>query len=208
MEEHMRASRILAAGLVLLAASPVGLLAQGEEAGGGGGAGMFSINLGLSAWTIIVFLALVFVLAKFAWKPILTAVEAREKGIQRALDEAARHNDEAAKLLEEQRQQLADAHRQAGDLIAQGKAAGDRVRKEIEEKAREEGQAIVERARQEIERERDAAVESLRREAVELALSAASRLMSENLTEAKDRQLVERFLDEMDEGKGTTGAQA
>jgi F-type H+-transporting ATPase subunit b len=198
----------MAAALLLLASSPLSLLAQGEEAGGSGGAGMFNINLGLSAWTIVVFLALVFVLAKFAWKPILTAVEARENGIQSALDEAAQRNAEAGKLLDEHRKQLADARRQANEILAEGKAAGERVRKDIEEKARTEGQAIIERARQEIERERDAAVETLRKEAVELALSAASRLMAENLTQAKDRQLVERFLDELDEGKGTTGAQA
>ena len=67
---------------------------------GGGGAGMFNINVGLSAWTIVVFLGLVFVLGKYAWKPILAAVEAREKGIQEALDEAARRNAEAAELLD------------------------------------------------------------------------------------------------------------
>jgi F-type H+-transporting ATPase subunit b len=194
--------------LVLLASSPMGLLAQGEAAGGGGGAAMFNINLGLSLWTVVVFLALVLVLAKFAWRPILTAVEARESGIQSALDEAARRNAEAADLLEEHRKQLADARRQAGEILAEGKAAGDKVRKEIEEKARSEGQAIIERARQEIERERDAAVESLRREAVDLALSAASRLMSENLTQAKDRQLVERYLDELGRADESRGARA
>jgi F-type H+-transporting ATPase subunit b len=163
---------------------------------------MFNINVGLSAWTIVVFLGLLFVLAKYAWKPILAAVEAREQGIQGALDEAARRNAEAAELLAEHRKQLADARRQATEILAEGKAAGERVRKDIEEKSRAEGQAIIERARQEIERERDAAVDSIRKVAVELALSAASRLMSENLTQAKDRQLVERFLDDMDEGGG------
>jgi F-type H+-transporting ATPase subunit b len=199
----MRASRIVAGTLVVLASSPAVLWAQGGEAeGGGGGAAMFNINAGLSAWTIVVFLALVVVLARYAWKPILSALEAREQGIQGALDEAARRNAEAAGLLEEHKQQLADARRQANEILAEGKAAGERVRKEIEEKARVEGQAIVERARQEIERERDAAVAQLRREAVDLALAAASKLLSENLTQAKDRQLVEQFLDEMDEGRG------
>ena len=132
---------------------------------------------GLSVWTWLVFGVLVFLLGRFAWKPILGAVEAREKGIQGALDEAAARNAEAAELLEEHRQQLADARRQANEILAEGKAAGERVRKEIEEKARGEGQAIIERARQEIERERDAALESLRKEAVELAMAAASRLL-------------------------------
>jgi F-type H+-transporting ATPase subunit b len=162
------------------------------------------MNTGLSVWTLIVFAGLVFLLGKFAWGPILDAVNEREKGIQSALDEAAKRNEEAAKLLEEHKAQLADARRQASELIAEGRAAGDKVRKEIEEKARVEGQAIIERARSEIERERDAALDTLRKESVELALAAASKLMQENLDQAKDRALVERYLGEL----GGGGAQA
>jgi F-type H+-transporting ATPase subunit b len=182
---------------VLLAASaavPGPLWAQGGEGGGG----LYDINTGLSAWTLLVFAILVFVLGKYAWGPILKAVEAREKGIQSALDEAARRNQEAARLLEEHKAQIADARRQANELVAEGKAAGERLRAEIEEKARTEGQAIVERARAEIERERDAALQTLRKESVELALAAASRLIDANLDQAKDRQLVEGYLAQME----------
>ena len=75
----MRASRIVAGTLVVLASSPAVLWAQGGEAESGGAA-MFNINYGLSAWTILVFLALVLVLTRYAWKPILSALEAREQG--------------------------------------------------------------------------------------------------------------------------------
>lgn len=194
----MRLSRITAAALAL-AASPAGLLAQG---GGEGGGGLYDINTGLSVWTLVVFGILVFTLGKYAWGPILGAVEAREKGIQTALDEAADRNEEAAKLLAEHKEQLADARRQANELIAEGKAVGETVRKEIEEKARAEAQSIVERARAEIERERDAAIAELRREAVDLALAAASRLMQENLNQDKDRAIVERYLTELGSGGG------
>ena len=199
----MRASRILPAMLVLAAGTPEGLWAQGG--GEGGENALFDINLGLSAWTLLVFLGLVFFLRKYAWGPILDAVDAREKGIQAALDEAAGRNEAAAGLLAEHKEQLADARRQANELIAEGKAVGERVRKEIEEKARTEGQAIVERARVEIERERDAALDMMRRASVDLALAAASRLIQENLDQDKDRELVERYLSEMD---GSGGAQA
>ena len=199
----MRASRIVPAAISAVALSPLTLWAQGGEHGAEGGAGgLFDINTGLSTWTLLVFAGLVFLLGKFAWGPILSAVEAREKNIQGALDEAAARNEEAKQLLEEHRQQLADARRQASDLLAEGKAAGERVRKDIEEKARVDAQAIVERAKQEIEREKEAAVDALRRESVELALAAASRLLHENLTQDKDRRLVERFLDSVSEGDG------
>lgn len=190
----MRASRMLPALLAVTATLPVPLWAQG---GGEGDGGLFDINTGLSAWTLIVFGGLVLILGKFAWGPILEALDARETGIQSALDQAAARNDEAARLLAEHKEQLAQARRQASELIAEGKAVGEGVRKEIEEKARAEGHAIVERARAEIERERDAAIESLRRESVELALAAASRLMQENFDQDKDRQLVERYLAEL-----------
>jgi F-type H+-transporting ATPase subunit b len=196
----MSARRILTSTLLQLALIPSVLWAQGGGEEGGGG--VYDMNTGLSVWTLIVFAGLLFLLGKFAWGPILGAVEAREKGIQSALDEAAQRNAEAAKLLEEHKAQLADARRQASELIAEGRAAGDSVRKEIEEKARTEGQAIIERARAEIERERDAALEMLRKESVELAIAAASRLMQENLDQPKDRALVERYLSQLGGGGG------
>ena len=188
----MKTSRIGAL-VVALSLMPTTAWAQGGE----GTTPLFTVNLGTTVWTAIVFLALLGILWKFAWGPILGAVEARENGIQAKLDEAASSNEEAARLLAEHKEQLADARRQANELIAEGKAAGDHLRKEIEEKARAEAQGIVDRARAEIARERDQAIEALRRESVDLALAAASRLMQENLDQDKDRQLVERYLSEM-----------
>jgi len=194
----MRASRAFAFALVALTLSPAMAWAQG---GGEGGGGVYDMNTGLSVWTLIVFAGLVFLLGKFAWGPILKMVDEREKGIQSALDQAAASNAEAAKLLEQHKAQIADARRQASELIAEGRSAGETVRKEIEEKARVEAQSILDRAKSEIERERDAALETLRKESVELALAAASRLMQENLDQAKDRAIVERYLAEL--GGGT-----
>jgi F-type H+-transporting ATPase subunit b len=194
--------RAIALMLISVALLPSALWAQG---GGEGGGGVYDMNTGLSVWTLLVFVVLVFLLGKFAWGPILKMVDERETSIQSALDRAAQSNAEAAMLLAEHKAQLADARRQASELIAEGRAAGDGVRKEIEEKARSEALAILERARNEIGRERDAALEALRKESVDLALAAASKLMQENLDQAKDRALVERYLGELG-GRG--GAQA
>ena len=161
---------------------------------------MFDVNLGLSVWTTLVFLSLLGILWKFAWGPILGAVQAREDGIQDTLDQAANQRDEAAKLLAEHRQQMADARRQAQQMIAEGKEAGERVRQEVEEKARTEGDAMIVRARESIEREKDAALEDLRRESVDLALAAAAKLIQESLDEEKDRELIMGFIDDMSSG--------
>ena len=168
-----------------------------------GGGGMFDLNLGLTVWTSFVFLALLGILWRYAWGPVLAAVEARENGIQDTLDQAANEREEAGKLLAEHRQQMADARRQAQQLIAESKEAGDKVRQDIEEKARVEGQALIERAHESIEREKDAALDALRRESVDLALAAAAKLMRESLDEAKNRELVMGYIDDLTEqGEG------
>lgn len=167
---------------------------------------MFSLNFGLTIWTGMVFLILLGILWRFAWGPILSAVQARESGIQETLDRAATEREEAAKLLAEHRQQIADARGEVQQLIAEGKEAGERVRRDIEEKARAEGDAMVERARESIEREKDAALDALRKESVDLALAAAAKLIHESLDEEKDRDLVMGFLDDLDNRR--EGAQA
>lgn len=191
-------------------AVPAAVLAQEDHAEGGAGSALFDINVGLSLWTVVVFLALLWVLRRFAWGPILGAVEAREERIQEALDESARHRDEARALLEEHKQQLADARRQAQELVAEGKAAGEKVRREIEARAREEGQSLLERARHDIQREKEEALAELRGESVELALAAAARLMREKLDGERDRELVLGYLDELAARETTepTGASA
>ena len=166
---------------------------------------MFDVNLGLSIWTTFVFLSLLAILWEFAWGPILEMVQDREDGIQSRLDQAANERGEAAKLLAEHRQQMADARRQAQQMIAEGKEAGERVRQDIEDKARAEGDAMIERARESIEREKDAALEELRKESVDLALAAAAKLVQESLDEKKDRELVMGFIEELS-GEGEVEA--
>ena len=161
---------------------------------------MFDINLGLTVWTSLVFLALLLILWKYAWGPVLAAVEAREQRIQSNLDQAANEREEAAKLLVEHRKQMADARRQAQELIAEGREAGEKLRQDIEEKARLEGQALVERARETIEREREAALEALRRESVDLALAAAAKLMQASLDSEKDRELILGYIEDLSRG--------
>ena len=96
MKISMRDSRVLSCVLTLMIAAPSLLSAQHESEGGGG---LYDINPGLSVWPRIVFISLLFILKKFAWGPIVDAVDGREKGIQTAIDSAAALNAEAANLL-------------------------------------------------------------------------------------------------------------
>ena len=181
--------------LVVLASSPVAVAAQEHAAEGGGG--LFDINPGLSIWTIVVFLLLMFVLGRYAWGPILAAVDAREQRIQDSLDQASRQSEEIKALVAEQRQHLAAARKEAQQIVAEGREAGERVRRDIEEKARAEGQALIEAARREIGREKEAALDEVRRESVDLALAVASRLVSQKLDAEQDRELAASFIESL-----------
>ncbi|MCE2455011.1 MAG: F0F1 ATP synthase subunit B [Gemmatimonadetes bacterium] len=177
------ASALALAGLALVPQPALG--AEGD---------LFDINAGLMVWVLLVFGILLLILRRYAWGPILAAVNAREERIRSALDGADQSRDEAATLLAEQREHLAEARRRSGEIVAEGREAAEKVRAQIEAKARAEAGALVERARAEIARERDAAIEEIRRESVDIALKAASHLVSQRLDGESDREVVERYL--------------
>ncbi len=193
-----RSAIVRLSAIVALWASPLTLatplLAQEEHGGGAGGGGLFAINPGLIIWTWVIFLILLFVLRKWAWGPILGALETREKRIQDVLDGAAREREEAAQLLQEQRQLLEDSREQAQQIMAESRKASERLRAELLDEARKQKDQIVENARGDIERERDHALELLRREAVDLSISAAGRVLRREIDSAENRRLVEEYL--------------
>ncbi len=145
-------------------------------------------------WTWLIFGVLLVVLRKWAWGPILGALETREKRIQDALDGAAREREEAAQLLQEQRQLLEESRDQAQQIMAESRKASERLRAELLDEARKQRDQIVENAREDIERERDHALELLRREAVDLSISAAGRVLHREVDSAENRRLVEEYL--------------
>lgn len=166
------------------------------------GGGIFTISGGVMVWTIVIFLALVVVLGRYAWGPILGALEAREQRIRQILEAAAADREEAERVLAEHRKQLAEARQQSQQLIAEGRQAADRVRQELLEQARKQQEEMLERARQDIDRERERAVDALRREAVDLSLAAASRLVERRLDSDDDRRIVQEYLGRVEAAGG------
>lgn len=158
---------------------------------------MFDINLGLSIWTIVVFVLLLLILRRFAWGPILRAVQDREDHVRSTLESAASEREESTELLEQYRKQMLEARREAQDLIAKAKEMGVTVRKEIEEKARQEANVIMEKARVSIEKEKEAALGELRQGTVDIALAAAGKLIAEELNQDKDRKLAVGFVNDL-----------
>jgi F-type H+-transporting ATPase subunit b len=155
---------------------------------------LLSPNLGLMVWTLVIFILLFIVLRRFAFPPILEAVEARERALEAAIEGAKRDREEAARLLAEQRAQLEQSRGEAQRLLAEGRAAAEKMRADLLGQARAEAEEAKNRALRDIDAERERAIADLRREAVDLALAGASKVIERNLDDAANRQLVESFL--------------
>ena len=121
----------------LLLATPALLIAQ-EHAAAEGGGGLFSINLGLSVWTIVIFLSVLIVLWRFAFPAILRCPGCPGGGIN-ALEEARARQEEAQRLLEEHKRELADARRQAQEILAEGREAAGAPRERAGSKSQGRG---------------------------------------------------------------------
>jgi F-type H+-transporting ATPase subunit b len=161
--------------------------------------GPLTVEWGLMFWTIVVFLLLLAILWRYAYPALLGAVEARERALQEQLDEAERNRAESAALLAEHKKLLAEARTQAHGLLVEARTSAEKERALAMEKTRQEQEELLARARREIGAERDRAVAELRREAVDLSLAAASRLIEKRLDGETDRKLVLEFLASLDE---------
>ena len=155
---------------------------------------MLDLNPGLAIWTAITFFLLLFVLRKFAWKPLLNALQSREERISSSLEQAQNAREEAKRLLEENKKNLQRAEEQAQQVIREGRAAAERLKNEIVEKANASSRRMIEQAKGEIQREKETALNELRREVVDLAIQAASKIIGEELDERHHRKVVEGFL--------------
>lgn len=156
---------------------------------------------GLFIWTIATFLVLAWALRRFAWVPLLQALEAREKTIASAVENAERARAELEKVQANSATLLADARREASDVIARARADADRFREAMREKAAGEAASIARNAEQQIQRETAKAVEQLRQEAVELSIAIASKLIQRNLSKADNDQLIQDTVRQLSESR-------
>lgn len=183
--------RSLARTLVMLAATASPVLAQEDH---GASFSLMDPRAGLMIWTLLIFFLLFWTLKRFAFPQILGAVEAREKALSDAIEGAKRDRDAAAALLAEHRAQIEGARNDAQKIIAEARAAGERVRTELVEQAQAQQADMLARARTEIEAEKTRAILELRREAVDLAIAGASKVVERNMDDQTNRRLVESFL--------------
>jgi F-type H+-transporting ATPase subunit b len=173
------------------------LLVLAQEHAAAPSQGLMSIQVNLMFWTIVIFGILFWILKSKVVPVIIGAVEAREKALADALEGAKKDRDDAARILAEHRAQIERAKDDAQHLIAEARGVAEKSRADLLERTRQEQQELLERARRDIAGERDKAIAQLRREAVDLAIAGASKVVEENLDSDKNRKLVEQFLSSM-----------
>ena len=160
--------------------------------------GPLTVEFGLMFWTVLVFVVLLLILKKFAWPALIGAVEAREKALEEQLAEAERQRAEAAQLLAEHKQLVAEGKVAAHALLTEARTIAEKERALAMEKTRQEQEELLERARRDIGAERERAIAELRREAVDLSLAAASKLIEKRLDSETDRKIVQEYLASVD----------
>ncbi len=159
--------------------------------------GITSINPGLTLWTGITFLVLLVVLAKFAWGPIVAMLAERERSIREAIEAAKKERAEAERLMAEQRSALAQAQREAAELARRNQQEVEAMRQELTARARKEADELVATARRQIAEETTKAKAELRAQVADLAIDAAGRLVTANLDDKAQRQLVEEYISQL-----------
>ena len=159
---------------------------------------------GLFIWTILTFLILLGLLAKFAWNPLLRALEERQETIRKSLDDAERTKQELERVQQESAQIVAEARAEAQTIVSRSRAEAETVREDLKRKAKEEAAGLVKNAERQIQQETARAVQEIRREVVDLSLTVASKLIKKNLSQEDNDRLIQDSLDQIGTARPTS----
>jgi F-type H+-transporting ATPase subunit b len=160
---------------------------------------LVQLDPGLFIWTIATFLLLLTLLAKFAWGPLLRALDERQTLIRKSLDDAQQARQELERLNQEQQRIMAAARSEAETIVSQSRADAERLRQELRETARAEAANIVKNAERQIDLQTHQALRQLRQEAVELSVAIASKLLARNLSKEDTDRLIQQTLAQFDQ---------
>lgn len=156
--------------------------------------GLTDINLTLTAFTLILFTLFVIVLSKFAWGPLLAAIDEREKSIRDALEGSQKANAEAAALLAQHKDLVRQIGAEREEIIKKATKEAEEFRIDLMAKARTDGDDIVRRAKEQIARESAVALAKLREEVADLAVLGAAKIVASSMTPEAQKKLVSDFV--------------
>lgn len=177
----------------------------GHEAGGHGGGNslppFLRFDPGVWIWTTVVFVALLLLLRKMAWGPIISSLDGRDKAIKDSLDQAAKIQAESLRITEEQNKILAAARQEANAMLQSSRQASEELRRKLEQAANEEKARIIASATAEIESSKRTAMAELKRTTADLSIRIAEKLIQASLDESKQRVLVDQLINEVSGSK-------
>jgi F-type H+-transporting ATPase subunit b len=159
---------------------------------------LVSPNVGLMIWTLLAFLAAMFILRKYAWPAITDALDKRQRVIEESIDTAERTRTEAQELLQEYRDRLREARAQADEIVGRARKAGETHERETLEKARAQREELMAQTRRDIEAETRRAIQEIRGEVADLTVLATEKVTRKSLDEGDQKRLVEEALRELD----------
>ena len=159
---------------------------------------LIKVTPGLMIWTIVCFLICLFVLKRWAFGPIQSMIDERRERIRRALEEADEARDEARGLLEEHRKLIGQARSEAEEILAEARQVGQAMQARVKEETETDRQRRLEETRRQIESETRRALEEIRAEVAELSLVAAAKVARKSLDSEDQRRLIDEAIGELD----------
>ncbi len=153
---------------------------------------------GLFLWTILTFLVLLVLLARFAWKPLLALLDRREEMIRQSLDDADKAKQELQRLQQESKEILSKARVEAQSILAKSRSQAEKLKGELRQEAKVQADSILRDAEKQIQVETEKAIAVIKTEVVDLSLLVASKLIKRNLSKEDNQSLIEESLKQVE----------
>ena len=160
---------------------------------------LVQLDPGLFVWTILTFLLLLFVLAKFAWKPLLKMLNDREELIRSSLEDAEKAKEKLERLNAEGEAIINQARSEAQSILSEGKTAAAKLKDETLDVAKEQAKQIASEAEKQINIEKDKAIAEIKSEVVNLSMSIAEKLINKNISPEDNKALIDESLSSVKE---------
>ena len=187
--------RLFATLVFVFAALPAAAQEHAPEAGG---LSPFAGDVGNALWPLVIFLLVVTVLGKFAWGPILGLLQEREEFIHRSLADAKRDRDEAETRLKDYAAKIQGARNEAAAIVEEARRDAERLREDLRQRARTEADTMIQNAERQIGLQTQRAIQDIRREAVDLSVAIASKIIQRNLTKEDNQRLIDDALKQVE----------
>jgi F-type H+-transporting ATPase subunit b len=158
---------------------------------------LVQVDPGLFIWTILTFLVLLTLLARFAWRPLLQSLSAREETIRKSLADAEKARQELERLNQESEAIIRQARVDAEAIVGASRTDAERLRTELREKARAEADGIIKNAERQIQLETARALEQIRHEAADLSVAIASKIIQKNITKEDNERIIDEALKQL-----------